>query len=336
MSSTEGFRSFNWMRGVAKDLGISKMHRFILISLLCLYRFKDGRCNPGYDNLAGELGVNRSTVFRAVAVGIKRGWLAKPTGGGGSGICSNFVFTFPTSKGGAGAPLSSAPNRRPPATVSSAPNRRTSATVSNSNRRTSATGTVAPVHKNRRRAVLEVTDVAGDFPPNGHYTGKGAGEEHSHPPNLDRKKIPKKGQQSGATKTLIKKAPAGANGSAIDAAAFNQVHPRPGAIEAVEREFASALKRASADHILEGARRYAARRAIEISNGDLKKWDFGAVRWLSESKWTDEFDDNIIDQHGNPVGVPKPPIRRGGNRSAVAIGDQLIADGFHFIGEKDQ
>src|SRR5262249_52251557 len=53
-----------------------------------------GRCNPGYDRIADELGVDRATVFRAVDVGIRFGWLAGFSKRGGRAK-RNFVCTFP-------------------------------------------------------------------------------------------------------------------------------------------------------------------------------------------------------------------------------------------------
>lgn len=95
MTTTAKFPTFNWMRGVARDVLITIVHRFVLIRL-CLYRDEknNGQCDPGYQTVADELGVGRATVFRAVDVGIKRGWLADFPNHGGRAR-RNFVFTFP-------------------------------------------------------------------------------------------------------------------------------------------------------------------------------------------------------------------------------------------------
>ena len=79
------------MRGVFGDKRISIIHRFILTRLV-VYRRKDGRCDPGYDPVAKELGVDRTTVMRAVDVGVRFGWLAPPVRGRRAN--ANFVFTF--------------------------------------------------------------------------------------------------------------------------------------------------------------------------------------------------------------------------------------------------
>jgi hypothetical protein len=92
MTSTEGFASFNWIRGVADDTRITHMHRLILIRLVA-HRGKDGRCDPGYELVAAELHVHRATVIRAVEVGVDLGWLDPPVRHGR--VPLNFVFTFP-------------------------------------------------------------------------------------------------------------------------------------------------------------------------------------------------------------------------------------------------
>lgn len=99
MPKTPTFASYNWMRGVADDKAITVVHRLILLRL-CIHRDeKTGRCNPGYEMVADELGVERTTVFRAVDAGIRRGWLA-PFPGHGGRIKRNFIFTFPPSNSG--------------------------------------------------------------------------------------------------------------------------------------------------------------------------------------------------------------------------------------------
>jgi hypothetical protein len=92
MSSTEKFESFNWIRGVLDDKRISIIHRAILIRLV-VHRQKDGRCNPGRDQVTKELGVDRKTVTKAVDAGVLNGWLAPPIRGRRAN--ANFIFTFP-------------------------------------------------------------------------------------------------------------------------------------------------------------------------------------------------------------------------------------------------
>jgi hypothetical protein len=76
---------------VSDDKRISIIHRLILTRLL-IHRQKDGRCDPGYDLVAKELGVDRKTVMRAVDVGVRFGWLAPPIRGRRAN--AKFIFLF--------------------------------------------------------------------------------------------------------------------------------------------------------------------------------------------------------------------------------------------------
>lgn len=91
-ASKERFQSFNWMRGVFDDKRISIVHRLVL-ARLCLHRNSGGQCSPGYDIIAEELGVHRATIFRAVEVAVRLGWLAQPVRHGRT--VADFIFTFP-------------------------------------------------------------------------------------------------------------------------------------------------------------------------------------------------------------------------------------------------
>ena len=93
MSTTPKFASFNWLRGVSDDRKISLVHRTVLLRM-CLHRRNDGRCDPGCDTLAAEVGVHRSTVFRAIDIGMRRGWLGRRVNHGGR-VRQSFELTFP-------------------------------------------------------------------------------------------------------------------------------------------------------------------------------------------------------------------------------------------------
>ena len=88
------FPSFNWIRGVSDDKRISVIHRFILVRL-CTHRDekRGGQCDPGYDTVAKELGIDRKTVMGAVDVAVRRGWFAPPIKGRRENL--KFIFTFP-------------------------------------------------------------------------------------------------------------------------------------------------------------------------------------------------------------------------------------------------
>ncbi len=96
------FPSFNWMRGVSDDKRISVIHRFVLLRL-CIHRDekRGGKCDPGYDIVAKELGVHRTTVMRAVDVAVQFRWLAPPIRGRRAN--ASFIFLFPDQEVAPGA-----------------------------------------------------------------------------------------------------------------------------------------------------------------------------------------------------------------------------------------
>jgi hypothetical protein len=118
--------------------------------------------------------------------------------------------------------------------------------------------------------------------------------------------------------------------AAAEAAAFKRfclVHPRPGEKRATEREFKSAIERASAEQIIEGARRYAAQRAADISAGDEACFTLGAVRWLSEDRWNNDLDRTVIDQYGNSVVAPRTRRRTAVDDIDAEV-EAILASGF--------
>ena len=96
------FPSFNWMRGVSDDKRISVIYRFILVRL-CMHRDEKngGQCNPGYQTVADELGVYRTTVLKAVDAAVRLGWLGPPIRTRRAN--ASFVFTFPDQEVATGA-----------------------------------------------------------------------------------------------------------------------------------------------------------------------------------------------------------------------------------------
>jgi len=77
----------DWLRGVSDDKKLVH-HRFILMWL----GLHQGEARS-YQAIADAIGVDRSTVKRAVFAGIKRGWLSSPTSRGR--VPNDFDFTFP-------------------------------------------------------------------------------------------------------------------------------------------------------------------------------------------------------------------------------------------------
>jgi Helix-turn-helix domain len=273
MSSADGFRSFNWIRGVADDKGISRDHRLILIRLLA-HRYRDGQCNPGYSLLAAEVGVHRSTVIRAINIAVERGWLAEPRRGGGSGICSSFVFTFPVQ------------NSRTDATVSS---------TKQSHQCTQNSRTSAQKQSQRKKASRAKSNTSRS---NGQHNGQG---ERAHsvcpPPNVDVKKKPRASKRLQEPDAFPR---------------FWSVYPKQIDKPKAEKEFAAALKRGvTVDEIIDGARRYTndderLARAREVGSLQFTK---NPANWLRENGWTNHYSNGgtTIDQHGNEVVVARAP-----------------------------
>ena len=162
---TAKFATFNWIRGVSRDTPITIVHRLILIKIL-VYRQNNGQCDPGYQTVADELGVYRATVFRAVDVGIKRGWLADFPHGGRTK--RNFVFTFPDSQQShVGDGSTVAPERRSQAST-------VAEKCANSRRKRSQ----------QSQASLEAANPAGEFATTGQRErAKKNGQKNIYPPS---------------------------------------------------------------------------------------------------------------------------------------------------------
>jgi Helix-turn-helix domain len=314
------FLSFNWMRSVADASRISVVHRIVLMRL-CLHRHNDGRCNPGYDRIADELGVDRATVFRAVDVGIRFGWLAGFPKRGGRAK-RNFVFTFPAQQSHPCDGSTVAPVRRShSATVAEKrPNSRTRATQ-------------------QSQANLQDADLASEFAPNGSINGKkerGKKKESSRsrkrsrsvtdspPADLfvgKKKEAAEEGKISAASTTSANstlsarrqtKSKNQDEGAADVGEAFDRfwaVYPRRVAKEAARKAFAGAIKRGGAlvEALIAGAQRYAAERT-----GQNPKYTKHPATWLNAGCWEDELPGGaVIDEEGNVVAVEQPPPKEG-------------------------
>jgi hypothetical protein len=284
------FHSFNWLRGVAEDTRISIVHRFTLMRL-CLHRFNDGRCNPGYDRVADELGVDRATVFRAVDVGIRFGWLANFPQHGGRAK-RNFVFTFPAD--------TSAQQSQPS----------DCSTVAGG--RPLHTATVAGKRPNSRRkasqqsqANLQDTDVASESATNGsRERGKRErGKKESQPPDQVGKK-----KETG--------------GEAFER--FWAVYPKRVAKEAARKAFAKAVENGTTvETLIAGAQRYAVKR-----QGQDPKYTKHPATWLNGGCWQDEAPGApVIDQEGNVVGFEQEQqAQPSSNKSPLEIYEEWLEE----------
>jgi hypothetical protein len=75
----------DWLCGVCADSRLTVVQKFVLVRLAL------GRCEPGFDALAAEIGIGRSSILGAIDAALARGWLARH----GGQTPRNFTFTFP-------------------------------------------------------------------------------------------------------------------------------------------------------------------------------------------------------------------------------------------------
>src|SRR5262252_4917924 len=75
----------DWVRGVSGDARIGVLHRFALIGIGLHHRRDE------LDAVASAIGLDRSSILKAVDLGIRRGWLLTDCGG--------LLFTFPIERG---------------------------------------------------------------------------------------------------------------------------------------------------------------------------------------------------------------------------------------------
>ena len=97
---------------------------------------------------------------------------------------------------------------------------------------------------------------------------------------------------------------------------------------AAEKAFDKALKLAPAEQIIDGAGRYA-RDPERIGRGE--RYTKHPANWLRDGGWANSDARVTIDQHGNPVMVPKAPA----NDDIDAMVAGILASGFTINSRKD-
>jgi hypothetical protein len=279
--SAEKFASFNWMRAVSDDKRISVIHRLILLRL-CLHRRNDGRCDPGCDLVALELGVHRTTILRAIDAGIGLGWMTAPIRRRRAN--ADFIFTFPQEVALGATSRSRSRSRSierhqddqevAPGDLRSRSkgSKKSLKKVASSNK--SSTSTRNGAENGRREREKSKTQT----PPSDLF-GDGKSEDDT------------------SSKTDL----------AEPFARFWAAYPRRVAKEAARKAFAAAVDGgADAETLIAGALRYAAERASQDP-----KYTKHPSTWLRAGCWTDEPPGGVvIDQHGNAVAVVERPRRR--------------------------
>jgi hypothetical protein len=260
------FLSFNWLRGVADDKRISILHRFIL-ERICLHRHNDGgKCNPGYSAVATELGVYRTTVIRAVEVGVRCGWLAPPTRARREN--ASFVFLFPTEQ----QEVASKSDFKTQSRSRSQEQLQDDQEVALKQSRSRSRRVKKSLGKRASRAKPNASTHNGGL--NGKENG---GRKSPEPPD----QVGKKKETSG---------------EAFDR--FWVVYPKRVTKEAARKAFAKAVENGTdAEALIAGAQRYAVER-----QGQDPKYTKHPATWLNGGCWEDEAPGApVIDEHGNVV-----------------------------------
>jgi hypothetical protein len=340
--SPNKFLSFNWMRGVADDSRISVIHRLALIRL-CMHRHNDGRCNPGYDAVATELSVDRTTIFRAIDVGVRFGWLAGFSRHGGRAR-RNFIFTFPTQS------QKKRNNSRRRATVQqSQAGNCCGPQQSQGGNPTVAGGprlTVAGWQSNSCRRNQQDADLASNFDRNGQRerskvtgTENGGRKSPKNPPD----QMGKKKETGGGTKTSAnpaqrakssshdgKTAQRAADDGGDGFADFWRLYPRHDAKEAARKAFARAIKDGiDPETMIVGAQRYAITEQVRIACEHTPNYTAHAATWLNGRRWEDPLPPGTVvdNETGNVVAVEQPPPKRaGGQKTWAEVADEFLAE----------
>jgi hypothetical protein len=331
---TAKFESFNWLRAVSDDTRITIIHRLVPMRL-CLHRRNDtGKCDPGYSIVADELGVHRATVFRAIDVGVRLGYLAQPTRRGPAK--ANLTLTFPNEVA-LELPLEVAAERPQSANE------------------------VAPVHKRGRTAAQKRSQRQRGSPAesdasarNGRSNGrKRTGESkslarcaratHEAPDfnSADSKKEAAAKRKTSANSTSSaggQKKNKGRDARAADEveadfAHFLAVYPPHVAHVAEEparRAFAKAIRDGTdPEVIIEQAKRYAVKERARIAREGRPECTKYPGNWLRDRRWTDRTDGGtVLDQDGNLVGYEyeRPPPRDSrGYKTNLELVPELLA-----------
>jgi hypothetical protein len=276
------FPSFNWMRGVLDDKRLSIVHRTVLVRVGLHRRADNGQCTPGYSAIAAELGVHRATIFRAIDVGVKAGWLAPRADHGGRTL-AHFALTFPPgqpspgSDGSAPQPSHGCDGSENPTIAAVRPNRRSSATQ--------------PSQRQRDNPATSTTSTR-----NGRLNGRLERGNKTLSPDLV---APRVKETDARVKAADGKKRRGKVGAAdVGFTAFWNAYPKRVAEEAALKAFIAAVQRgADPEALVAGARRYAIEQAEE--NPRFTKH---AETWLRKGCWTDQAPGApVLDNDGNVV-----------------------------------
>jgi hypothetical protein len=302
-SAQAGFQSFNWLRGVSDDTRISIIHRLILVRLL-IHRQKDGRCDPGCDPVAKELGVHRTTVLRAVDVGVRFGWLAPPIRGRRAN--ANFVFILPNQE------VSSGTTSRADQEVAPESDFLDNQEVALDELRSrSKRG-----KKSLKKEASETKSKASTG--HGHLTGKENGQKNKTLAPTDLFGGERKAREGRKKKN--NRAPPGADRFPEFWAAYPKKVDKLDA----EKAFTKALAHTDAEVLIAGAKRYAIER-----HGEPTKYTKQPATWLNKGSWTNEASNDEAPIIDGVSGEPIASARRNRpdhQKTWKEIGEEFLAE----------
>jgi len=301
------FPSFKWMRGVSDDTRISVIYRLVLLRLCIHRRQKDGRCNPGYQTVADELGVYRTTVLKAVDLAVRLGWFAPPIRSRRAN--ASFVFTLPIARD---------------QEVASEHNQEVAQQSNFLNNQEVAPDELRSRSKLVKKSLAQRASQASSNTSTRNVlrTSKENGcKSQTLAPDFfagDSKK------DSRSKKSLRKKAQAS---PAESFERFWALYPRRVAKEAARKAFEAAIKGgADADAIIAGAKVYALVEQARIGRGEDPKYTAHAATWLRGKRWEDPPPDGVtLDEHGDVVAIEQPRASSNG-RGFESIADEMIED----------
>jgi hypothetical protein len=116
--------------------------------------------------------------------------------------------------------------------------------------------------------------------------------------------------------------------AAADFETFWSVYPKQRGKAAAKEQFKKALRKASAEEIITGARQYAADPERIAQSRESDQYTKYANNWLKEERWTDRPNGMTIDVHGNTVVTARSPWKRNGRDSnPMAVAEALISTG---------
>jgi hypothetical protein len=267
------FESFKWMRGVAADRDITVLQRYVLINLSLYRNGNTGRCDPSYDTIASDIGVDRRSVIRAVAFGVRRGWLAQATRRGPTS--NSFAFTFPV-------------NWKPPKpkdrTVQSHQDETVQSHEGAKHRTPQSKRCDSPVQK-----------IGLPSHPNGSLNGRGEREKNISAAPVEASLFKEEGLPTEEQPKKPKPRPDSEQEAAFEE--FWRCYPRKVAKDAARRAFVAAG--VDRELLIAGAKRYAIERA-----GEDPKFTKHPATWLNAGCWEDEaLGTPVLDEDGNVVAI---------------------------------